>query len=266
MSRSPLAEALGLIDPERHYFRMRPVAGDGEGWVPATVLTSNEELAFRQIRRAQERWDLRRREAAAYLVGSYAWGVGGPAVAAYVLARRVPDLSPENVLVRLDEGGGIPEAAVRTGRFATLASDPAAGHPEAVPLPGEPALLGWMRERLIAGLDPLVSLVCGVTRVGGRTLWGRAADLLAQSFLMVGGDTPDQVGYMEDARAFVSGLPFGERVSFFVVERGRQRRAFMTRSVCCQAYRNPEYGYCDSCPALSQEERERRAAEELAEA
>ncbi|ABG03391.1 conserved hypothetical protein [Rubrobacter xylanophilus DSM 9941] len=263
MSGSPLAEALGRVDPDRHRFRMRAGAS-GEGWVVAAELVSDAALAGRQIQRARSRWGLRRREAAAYLVGSYAWGVGGPAAAAYVLARRVPDLSPQNVLVRLDEGGGIPEAALCGGRFAALASDPASGHPEALAFPGEPELLAWMRGRLVAGLGPLVELVSGLTRVGGRTLWGRAADLLAQSFLMVGEDTPDQVGCMRDARAFVSGLPFGERVGFFVVGSGERRRAFMRRSICCQAYRNPGYGYCDSCPALSQEERERRALEELA--
>ncbi|BBL80957.1 hypothetical protein RxyAA322_28110 [Rubrobacter xylanophilus] len=264
MSRSPLSEALRLINPERHYFGMRTGAVEGGEWVAATTLVSDGGLVGRQLERAQDRWGLRRREAAAYLVGSYAWGVGGPAVAAYVLARRIPDLSPENVHVRLDEGGGIPEAAVSDERFAALASDPAAGHPDAVTVAGEEELLGWMRERLLAGLEPLADLVGAITRVGARTLWGRAADLLAQSFLMVGGDTPDQVRYMQDARAFVSGLPFGERVGFFVVESAGRRRAFMRRSVCCQAYKNPEYGYCLSCPVLSQEERERRAAEELA--
>jgi hypothetical protein len=89
---------------------------------------------------------------------------------------------------------------------------------------------------------------------------------VASAFLMVGWDTGDQARYATDAEAFLTGphSPLRGNTSFFVVEHRGRRGAYITRGVCCQAYKDPEGRHCDPCPMLSQEERERRAIAELA--
>lgn len=265
VATSPLAETLERVDPEKYYFGMK-LGVVGESWRRADSLARDDgEFLAAQMERTRTKWDLNNRDTAISLTGGYAWQVGGPAAVCYVLSRRVPDISPENLALRFDEDGGIAEAAVIGSRFAALPSDPAASHPDAVVLDSEAALLGWLRVRLEAGIEPLVVAVRSRMRISRRTLWSRAADLVTDAFLTAGFDTPDQARYAADADAFIStpGSPLRGNTGFFVVERDGRRGAFMTRAVCCHGYKDPEHGYCNSCPMLSQEERERLAVEEL---
>ncbi|MGH3088811.1 MAG: (2Fe-2S)-binding protein, partial [Rubrobacteraceae bacterium] len=132
-----------------------------------------------------------------------------------------------------------------------------------VVLDDEPSLLGWMRDRLVAGIQPMVDLSREKTRVGRRAMWGRVSDMISQAMLMVAEEVPDPARYASDAEALISTFPIKGDTKFFVVERNGERRAFVTRAICCQAYKYPEYGYCGSCPMLTQEERERLAVEAM---
>lgn len=260
MSVSPLAETLGLIEPSRYHFGMY-LADEVTGLLSARDFVHGRERLARQLEGVRERWELGRREAAAFIAGSYAWNVGGPAVAAYVLARRAPEISPQNVLLGLDGDGGIREVALARELFATLAPDPASGHPWATPLENEDEMLRWLRVRLLEGLNPLIENVAGLAGIGTRMLWARAADLIAQGFLAAGEETPEQPRYAADAAAFIEDPKLasgGGRRDFVFVERGGVRRAFLVRGACCGSFRRG-FGYCDGCPALSQEEHVKRA-------
>lgn len=262
----PLGETLKLLEPERYHFDLKPRPSEG-GYetVFSLVRDGGRPLAL-LMGRARARWGLGGRDSALAQVGGYAWGVGGPAVASYVLSRRVPDVSPENVALRFDAGGGLSEVALIRQRFAVLPSDPAADHPNAVVLDDEAALLGWMRGRLVGGIEPLLEAARGHVRLGRRAAWVRVSDYAAYAFLMVGWDAGDQARYAADAEAFVTapGSPLRGRTGFFVVESGSRRGAYLTRGVCCQAYKEPGHDNCDSCPMLTQGERERRAVADLA--
>ncbi|MBX6764850.1 MAG: hypothetical protein IRY88_14425 [Rubrobacteraceae bacterium] len=263
MTGSPLTETLGLIEPSRYRFGMRLADGTA-GLLPAHELIHDRELLARQLEGAMGRWNLNRREAATFMAGSYAWSVGGPAAAAYVLARRAPDVSPQNVLIGMEDGG-ILQVALARELFAALASDPAAGHPGATTLEDERGLLRWLRERLLEGLGPLIENAAGLARVGTRMPWARAADLVAHSFLVAGEDTAEQPRYAGDAADFINAPSFaagGGRTDFLFVERGGVRRAFLVRGACCGSFRKGA-GYCDGCPALSREERLKRALNSL---
>jgi len=246
-------------------YRFGPKLGaPAEGWTTAEVLASDRKLLAEQTACLGERRDLSKRDAALYVLGSYAWGVGGPAIACHVLSRRVPDISPENVAVRFD--GGYCEAALVRERFAVLPADPAAGHPGAVVVADEAVLLGWMRERLVAGVEPLLEGLRTFVRIGERAARSRVADLASRAFLMVAADTDDPMRHAADAETFVTapGSPLRGTTMFFVVERGGERATFLTRGACCRAYRRPGHGHCDSCPMLTKEEREERAIAQMA--
>jgi hypothetical protein len=263
---SPLRETLRLIDPDRYYFELKPGPSERSYETVGTLVRDGGQSLSKRMEQARAKWKLSVRDAALFMVGTYAWGVGGPAIACYVLSRRVPDISPENLALTFDGGGGLSEVALRSGRFAALPSDPAASHLEALVLADEAAMLGWMRERLVSGLGPLIEGVRGHARLGRRAAWRGVPDYVAQAFLMVGRDTEDQARYAADAEAFVSapGSPMKSNTRFFVVEERGRRGAYLTRGVCCQAYKQPEHDNCDSCPMLSQEELERRALADLA--
>ena len=259
----PLEETLKLLDPEKYYFDLKPrPSGDEYETIDSLVRDDGRSLA-RLIEQAQARWGWSQRDSALTTIGGYAWRVGGPAIACYVLSRRVPDISPENVALRFDTDGGISEAALIHQRFAVLPQDPAADHPDAVVLGDEAALLEWMRGRLIAGVAPRLEAAREHVRIGRRAAWAQVSDYAGYAFLMVGWDAGDQARYAADAKAFLTGLPLKGRTGLFVVEIGDRRGAYLTRGVCCRAYKDPAHDNCDYCPMLTQEERERRALADL---
>jgi hypothetical protein len=262
---SPLRSTLEMLDSGERPFRARLGLPAG-GWIGAAALTGDAALAEVQSERAMERWNLTRQKAGAYLMGSYAWQVSGLASACYVLGGRVPDVSPGNLAFPLDDHGLVSGVALIGGNFACLPDDPDRESPHATVLPDEEAQLGWLRERLEAGLEPLAAVLQERTGARARTLWNRASDMVAHAFLLMAGEAEDPLrcGVRVETLVKTPGSPLRANNAFFTVEHAGRGRVFMTRSVCCQAYRSAGYGYCDSCPVLSQRERERRAREELA--
>lgn len=264
---SPFRETLKRVDPEKYYFGLNPSPSEGSRETVDSLVRDGGKALAARMEQARSKWSLSARDAALFMIGTYAWGVGGPAIACYVLARRVPDISPQNVALTFNGDGGLSEAALRVERFAVLPDDPAADHPEALVLADEAAMLGWMRERLEAGIGPLIEAARGHARLGRRSAWRGVPDYVAAAFLMVGWGTEDQARYAADAEAFVTNSDSsmkGNNTKFFVVEDRGRRGAYLARGVCCQAYKEPDQDNCDSCPMLSQEELERRALTDLA--
>lgn len=236
-----------------------------EGWVPARDMVEDPRAFVRErMREAGADPDFAKRDFAMDLVADVPWVAWGAPILFYATVRPVPDLTPDNLLLRY-EAGYLQEVSFRTGRFAALTGGPHAGAAMEV-FAGRGEMLGWMRKSLERLLRPLVAEVRAATRVGERTLWGRASDLAAQRFLWTGelcGDWPLLGG---DAGAFVKapGTPLDRNNAFFEVEHAGRRGVFMRRSVCCQEYRAAGGNHCEQCPVLSPAERERRAREVLA--
>src|SRR2546423_724026 len=75
------------------------VVHDPVGWLPATRLADGSALP-EVLSAARRRWGGSRHASAALAWKSYTYWVALPAVVGYALTRRVPDMSPEQVLVR----------------------------------------------------------------------------------------------------------------------------------------------------------------------
>ncbi|MGH3086617.1 MAG: hypothetical protein ACRDSJ_04785, partial [Rubrobacteraceae bacterium] len=117
-SQPSIQKTLDLLDPEKYYFGMK-LGTVEDGWVTAASLVENGgKMLFEQLDLAKARYEMDNRSVGMSMPGTYGWAVGGPAVACYVLARRVPDISPENVALRF--GGDRVEVALVRERFAVL--------------------------------------------------------------------------------------------------------------------------------------------------
>lgn len=238
---------------------------DAESWLSARDVVEDPGAFVRaQLNNSGARSAGAVRDVAIDLAGDVSWRAWGAPILFYAVERRVPDLAPGNVLLRY-ESGYLAEVAFPGGRFAALAGDPLAG--EAARVFGREAeMRRWMRESLEDLLGPLIREIRAATRVGERTLWGRASDLAAQRFLWTGELCGDWAWCGVEAEAFVKaeGSPLNRNNAFFEVEHGGRRGAFMRRSVCCREYRAPGGGHCEQCPLLPRQELERRALEVLA--
>lgn len=245
------------------YLFARLGAPEDEGWLPISRLMDDGDFVGGQLHAIKEKWNLDNRNAAIGIVGGVAWQVGGAALFVYATERRVPDLSPDNVMIRLVDGG-LAEAAFVSGRFAALAGDPESEYATTL-FDDEGGLRGHLREGIEGMLSPVVDNVRAAMRVSKRMMWNRASDLIGQRMLQFGETVADRSWCGHEAERLVksSGSPLDGATRFFVVERGGREEVCLVRGCCCHGYKDPEHGYCGTCPLLSQEERERMALEAM---
>ena len=198
-----------------------------------------------------------------YLLEGYVHALVTPALGASLTERRVPDVGPRGVAVRLGEGAELAGVAYLAPRFGVLGDDAAATAPAALPFGSEAELMAWFRRRLVRHVAPLVAELVPRSRRGPRALWASVEDTLSGILVWLG----EALGCAEWA--------FGQADLLLGVEapltgRFRLRRLehlggverFRERNGCCQYFRKgTEHGACFTCTRTSDEERLRRLAE-----
>jgi len=265
----PLVESMGrvaLLNP--HFFL--PIREEGkDGWIDATdlFLGDDERLCDLMLAYGQNAWGTTNRHAAgsAFLI-AYLSRLTWPVIAQYVITRRVPQVSLNNMVFH-QVGGRIDATALNYPSFAVLSTDPAAGHPDAEVLADEAALYHRLKEWL---LDSNVSLVIGALHQSGRASLkvsrNAAAASCSQAFnrLYALADTPDRV--VRDAEVFFGdtrSLLFGQ-LTMEVFEHQGKRGFFSRRGGCCLWWRSERSNdYCSNCILLSRQQQDERFREML---
>ena len=185
-----------------------------------------------------------------------------PAVSAAIYGlyagNRVLDVSARNFAVRLDESGQIADAAFTSRRFGVLESDPAAAHPDAVPLPDRASLVAWMFDRMIEHhLRPLFSHIRAQTKLGQNVMWAGAAYGCVAPLMGL-----QRAGFftVEEALAEKTALldngprQLRDRLTVYPLTSGEHQALFMRMEVCCQKHHHPDLGKCGFCALRPSEE------------
>ena len=211
--------------------------------------------------------------ATSLLCQAWAVSVTRPAIAGFVGARRVTDLSAPNALLQFDGEGRPIGASPVTPRFAALPGDTeAATDPWAEIVEDEDALFAWTRSRLFDGhLATLVDVLHDLAPVGRRLLWGNVAAATAGAFAALAAaelPSPDRAELMlRDARRLLDepGSPTEGLAEVFPVDHDGGVRLFVRRQTCCLRYRLPDAPpTCLSCRLVPEPERRRRIGLKLA--
>ena len=265
----PLIRSLreaGELDP---YFDM-PVSNVNEtGWRPATALFQDRDTSLRELVMSYgyARWGTTNNHvAASAFIIAYLTRFIYPMVGQYVLRRRVPRVTLENLAFHRTNGR-IDATGLRQPQFAVLPDDPSAGHPDAEVLHSETDLYRRLKdwafesnvEIVIAALrrsvpasvkvsQNAVAASCGqvlhrlYNHVEDKSLVLRAAETLF-------GD-PSSLIYRQ--------------VSMEVIEHGGKSGFFARRAGCCLVWRTREdNGYCSNCILQPREEQTRQFKEML---
>ncbi|MYV51290.1 (2Fe-2S)-binding protein, partial [Streptomyces sp. SID3212] len=111
----------------------------------------------------------------------YAWPACLLVTLPWFLHRRVPRVPVADVAFQRVRG----RMAVRTGSFACLPDDPAAGHPDARVVPDEEALRAEVRAAVAEHLGPVLEGFAPRMRRGRRALWGMATDEIVEGLWYV---------------------------------------------------------------------------------
>ncbi|MFJ5925758.1 (2Fe-2S)-binding protein [Kitasatospora sp. NPDC092948] len=181
---------------------------------------------------------------AGFSLHRYAWPAALALTLPWFLERRVPVLPVDQVSINRSTG----ELTARPAAFHCLPDDPAADRPDALVVPGRPALDAALRAALADHLAPVLDAFRPRVRRGPRTLWALVTD-----------DVVDGLWYLstlldQEPRAVVeltallpgdaSSAPFVGAPGFREEDGHRTR----TRVSCCLFYTVRPAEPCFSCP------------------
>jgi ferric iron reductase protein FhuF len=199
------------------------------GWRAATGFADGSELPG-LIDAARARWGGDRHVAAAVAVKSYAYWVTLPAVLGFAAARRVPDMSAPNVVVRIP---GVPPFVEIGLRRPSLS-------PERVT---DTDLLAFVRATLWdAHLAPFIERMHDAVRLGRRTLAGSVASAVGYALNRASDVLPGSP--VTTAHAILRALDIDDLVEIGTDEAGRPR---IHRRTCCLAFALPAPKICSGC-------------------
>jgi ferric iron reductase protein FhuF len=243
----------------------RPGVPDEPGWVTVAGLAGDRALIEDLMARIERGCGAYNRAySGTTLLRGNLWRALTPAVAAMLTERRLPDLRAENVALRFGEGGFAEDLAFLGPRFAVLADDSEAGHPDAVVLPSEEAMLDLLYDTLAqTHLPAMISALRGLrVRRGTRVLWRAAGDVCAEAFMYVG----QWIGLEEQALGFGEKLLSGPSLlgptNYYLFEHVGGSELTRVRNTCCLYYKLGDDA-CFTCPRTTHEERLRRMADGL---
>jgi hypothetical protein len=218
---------------------------DDSGWAPAGTLTTDPGLGD-LLDAAIRRWEAPPATAAALVWKAYTYWLALPAVLGWAVARRVPLVSADQVLVRRGGQQSPPVLGLRGSvPVAVLPSDPlaSAGLPRVRVVADESALLGAFRRSLLdAHAAPLLAALRDRVRLGARPLLGSLAAGVAYGVLLGRGrllDPPERA-----VGALLGALGVDDLVELVP---GADGRPMVQRRTCCLAFTLPTPKICAGC-------------------
>ena len=223
-----------------------------------------EELVLTYGRRAWES-DNRHVACSAFLV-AYLSRVVFPLVGQYVLERRVPDVSLDNLSFHWN-GPAIDATGLNRLAFAALPGDPAETHGDAIVVADEEVLYVYLKERLFT--ENLDIVIASLRRAAGASLkvsLNAVAAALSQVLnrLYATAGRPDEVVRVADSFLSDPDSPIYGQLTMEEFRHQDRTGFFSRRRGCCLWWRSPRSNdYCSNCILLPREQQDQRFREML---
>ena len=264
MDGHPLVRSLreaGELDP---YFDM-PVSNVNEtGWRPATDLFQVGDASLRELVMSYgyARWGTSNNHvaASAFMI-AYLTRFIYPMVGQYVLSRRVPRLTLENLAFHRTNGR-IDATGLRQPQFAVLPDDPAAGHPDAEVLHSETDLYRRLKDWAFeSNVEIVIETLCRSVPASVNVSLNAVAASCSQALHRLYNRVEDKslvLGAAENLFGDPSS-PIYRQVSMEVIEHRGKSGFFARRRGCCLVWRTRrDNGYCSNCILQPREEQTRQ--------
>ncbi len=239
-----------------------------DDWLDTVTVSNPDTVArFLSIVAAQYPGADARTQAALFM-NSYSYYLLAAPLTTYLLAGRVPDLTPENVASRWVtytwQANGMSGESLRldvrflSGRFAALPADQAPPA-DAVTVSDQSALRGYLRSGIEAHFLPLIETVHAQTRLSQGALWRLVADNCAALLLTLGQQTEQSAAAQQEGLALVQSgdsCLSNPQTGYTTVSAAGQTATFRARGGCCRYYTLPDQSKCTTCVLRKPAERD----------
>ena len=265
----PLIRSLreaGDLDP---YLDM-PVCDDDEtGWSPAIALFQAEDGSLRELVMSYgyARWRTTNKHvAASAFIIAYLTRFIFPVVGQYVLRRRVPKVTLENLAFHRTDGR-IDATGLKQPQFAVLPNDPEAGHPDAEVVHNEADLHQRFKDwAFVSNAEFVIAALRRSVPASVKVSQNAVAASCGQALHRLYNQVEDKGPVLRAAESLFgdsSSLIYGQ-ISMEVIEHGGRSGFFARRAGCCLVWRTREDGgYCSNCIIQPREEQTRQFKEML---
>jgi hypothetical protein len=269
-SEHPLIDSMRRAAALNTYFELPVRSADEHGWIDAPSLFAKDDQMLYQMVMAngRDRWGTENPHVAgsAFII-AYLTRVVWPVVGQYVLERRVPRVTLDNLVLHRD-GARIVGTALKRPAFVALPRDVAASHPDAEIVSDKAALYARLKESLFeSNLSTVIAALRRAARASIKVSENAVGASCAQAFhrLYYGLNDPDRVA--REAQDFFSdptSSVYGQ-VTLEVFEHQAKRGLFARRAGCCLWWRSPRASdYCSNCILLPHQQQDERFREMLA--
>lgn len=239
------------------YLKARLGPGSGEGWFSAAELLNRPVLIEDFLERiARDLGTTDQRAPASFFFKTWCnlplmLGLG-----CSLLEQPIPDLSVDNVLLRVSEIGYVEEVALVSGSFTTLLSNAASGHVDARVVPDRMALHEHLFHTVISEyFAPVIRSLQPMLPFGERFMWATVADTCAGLLTIIAKRLNEPELCRAEAERWVSRTPLKGKTGIVTVEWDGHSEIFLRRGCCCFAYKLEQFGHCKTCPLLSPDDR-----------
>jgi hypothetical protein len=206
-----------------------------------------------------------------HVVGSafiiaYLTRVAYPVIGQYVLQRRVPKVSLDNLSFRF-ASGRINATMLNQPSFAVLPDDPDAEHANAVKVTDEMALYQLLKEWMFeSNVELVIGALHRAARASVKVSQNATAASCAQVFHSLYPLVKDPDTVLRDAKTLFedpASLVY-QQVSMEVMEHRGKRGLFARRAGCCLVWRTRRSnGYCSNCILQPREQQDQQFREML---
>ena len=240
-----------------------PIRLEGqESWTSATDLFLGDDQGLSCLVMAYGRnaWMTSNRHVAgsAFII-AYLTRLTWPVIGQYVLERRVPKVTLDNITFHRD-GQRIDVTAMLRPSFAVLPNDFSAGHPDAEVVADEAALFALLKEWLFdSNLSIIIPALRRAARASIKVSWNAVAASCAQAFNQLYDVMEEPAIVVRDAGDFFGdpSSPVYRQVAMEVFAHQGKQGFFSRRAGCCLWWRSERSNdYCSNCILLSREQQD----------
>jgi hypothetical protein len=251
----PVFDDLRVREPRLHV-ELGPPAGPG--WIAGADLRAAGSGPFHELllRIGECARTADRRTIAASFAMRFGWA-SGMAIAPYLRARCVPDVSLDNTSFRFRASTFFEHAAIHDPRGWTVAGDDRATHPSIAAVSDGNALRRALRATLVDQSAAVVEALYAWSGFARRGTWGMLTSAWASQFTAIAEPNDDQRDLAPELDALFAGddVVAAMRPRMHAVSMDGATHLYQRRASCCRLYLLPGGELCASCPLVGDDER-----------